>query len=257
MLVIGHRGAMGYEPENTLRSFKKALELGVDMIEFDVHLLKDGEIILMHDDTVDRTTDGNGFVADKTLAEIKRLNAGKGEKVPTLQEALDFIDRRVPILIEISGFVSPAEKVAEIIRKYVIEKGWKYEDFRVSSFIHEDIRILKKLLPQVKVGINVSAIPVAHAKITEDTNADFIATENWYLRNADFVNDAHERGLQFFVYSLDNAQYLKRYESFGIDGFFSNKPDLLRAHPRTRLKRKYQLHPKKLLSKLRERYHSL
>lgn len=231
MVIIGHRGAMGYEPENTLRSIKKALELHVDMIEFDVHLLKDGEVILMHDDTVDRTTNGHGFVSDMTFSQMRKLNAGKGEKVPTLREVLDLIDKSVPVVIELSGFVSAVEKVANIITEYVAQHGWNYGDFMVSSFIHDDVRILKKLLPQVKVGINISAIPISYAKVAEDTGADFIATEHLYLRDADFVKDAHERGLQFYVYSLDSAQYLKRYESFGIDGVFSNKPDLLRPQP--------------------------
>jgi glycerophosphoryl diester phosphodiesterase len=257
MVVIGHRGAMGYEPENTLRSLQKALELGVDMVEFDVHILRDGEVILMHDDTLDRTTNGHGFVADKTLSEMKKLHAGKGEKVPTLQEALDLIDRKVPVVIEIAGFVSGAEKVATIIKHYIEEKGWKYENFLVSSFIHDDVRMLKKLLPRVKVGINISGIPVSRAKVGEETGADFIATENLYLRDADFVKDAHERGLKFFVYSLDSAQYLKRYESFGIDGFFSNKPDMLRPQPGSRLKLKNKIHiphPHKLFSQIKERY---
>src|SRR5687768_15817821 len=100
MVVIGHRGAMGYEPENTLRSIKRAIDSGVDMIEFDVQLLKDGTLILMHDNTLERTTDGFGFVADKTYKDIASLNAGRGEKIPTLQQVLDVIDRKVPVVVE-------------------------------------------------------------------------------------------------------------------------------------------------------------
>ncbi|MEM3426627.1 MAG: glycerophosphodiester phosphodiesterase family protein, partial [Thermoproteota archaeon] len=100
VLKIGHRGARFYEPENTLRSFRKALELGVDAVELDVRRTRDGELVVIHDAEVDRTTNGKGLVRELTLEEIRRLDAGKGEKIPTLEEALDFLDGRVKILIE-------------------------------------------------------------------------------------------------------------------------------------------------------------
>src|ERR1700691_2371330 len=99
MLVIAHRGASGYEPENTLASFKKALEIGVDGIELDVHLSKDGNVMVIHDSWVNRTTNGIGRVENKTLKELQKLDAGNGEKIPTLQEVLDVINRKVLINI--------------------------------------------------------------------------------------------------------------------------------------------------------------
>src|SRR5260221_725361 len=103
MLVFGHRGAMGYEPENTLRSFEKAIELGVTMIELDVFVLQDGSVVAIHDPVLNRTTNGNGIVTNKSLQEIKMLDAGKGEKIPTLQEVLDVVARRVRVNIELKG----------------------------------------------------------------------------------------------------------------------------------------------------------
>src|SRR4030065_2440741 len=94
MLRIGHRGARAYEPENTLRSFKKALEIGVDAVELDVRKTKDNQLVVIHDADVKRTTDGEGLVCELTLAQIKGFSAGEGEKIPTLQEALDFLDKR-------------------------------------------------------------------------------------------------------------------------------------------------------------------
>ena len=94
MIIIGHRGAQGYEPENTLRAIRKAIEHQVDAVEFDVYALDTEELILMHDHKVDRTTDGSGYTKTKTLEQIKKLDAGKGESVPTLREALDLINRR-------------------------------------------------------------------------------------------------------------------------------------------------------------------
>ena len=99
MLKIGHRGARGYAPENTLKSFQKAIELGVDAVELDVQLCKSGELIVMHDDTVDRTTDGSGFVKKLKLKDLKKLDAGMGERIPTLEEVLDLVNRRVKVNI--------------------------------------------------------------------------------------------------------------------------------------------------------------
>ncbi|MEO0143058.1 MAG: glycerophosphodiester phosphodiesterase family protein [candidate division WOR-3 bacterium] len=99
--IIGHRGARGIEPENTIRSFKKAIELKVDYIECDVHLTKDGHIVLIHDHTLDRTTNGTGYVNDYSFDAIRKLDAGKGEKIPTLQELIDLIKGKVKAHIEL------------------------------------------------------------------------------------------------------------------------------------------------------------
>ncbi|MGQ9690287.1 MAG: glycerophosphodiester phosphodiesterase [Thermoproteota archaeon] len=118
MLKIGHRGAKFYEPENTLRSFRKALELGVDAVELDMRRTKDGELVVIHDAEVDRTTDGKGLVSGLTLKEVKRLVTEKGEKIPTLKEVLDFLDKRVRILIELKE-----DGVEEAVLNLVREKG--------------------------------------------------------------------------------------------------------------------------------------
>src|SRR5438046_1238870 len=94
IIVTGHRGAAGLEPENTLRSFRRACDLGVDRVETDVHLTRDRRLVCIHDATVDRTTDGSGAVGDLTLEEIRRLDAGKEERIPTLTEAIDVVRGR-------------------------------------------------------------------------------------------------------------------------------------------------------------------
>src|SRR5436190_6736475 len=102
--VVGHRGAMGYCPENTFASFERGLELGADWIELDVHLSRDGALIVIHDETLDRTTNGHGYVKDHTLAELQQLDAGNGERIPTLPEVLDWAKSRKAILdIEIKN----------------------------------------------------------------------------------------------------------------------------------------------------------
>jgi glycerophosphoryl diester phosphodiesterase len=230
MVIIGHRGAKEYAPENTILSIKKAIDLGVDYIEFDVHALKDGSLVVMHDDTLDRTTNGHGFVADKTLDEIKRLDAGMGEHIPTLPEVLDVINKKVKVIIEISGFLPVAACVAKVIEEYVENKGWKYDDFMVSSFNHPELRILKDLLPEVKIGANTSGVPISYAKFAEELGADFLATQNLYLTDDKFVKDAHERGIKFYLYTVNDKAAFQRYENFGIDGIFSDAPDKIAAY---------------------------
>jgi len=122
-LKIGHRGAKGLEPENTLRSFSKAIDFKVDMIELDVRLTKDKKVVVIHGDKLDRTTNGRGRVKEKDLEEIKKLSAGKGERIPTLEETLDLIDKRVKVNIELKG-KKIAESVSKIIDKYVKNKKW-------------------------------------------------------------------------------------------------------------------------------------
>ncbi len=101
MLRIGHRGAKAYAPENTLASFKKALEIGVDAVELDVRKTKDTQLVVIHDADVKRTTNGEGLVNDFTLKEIKSFDAGGGEKIPTFEEALDFLDKKVKVFVEL------------------------------------------------------------------------------------------------------------------------------------------------------------
>ena len=103
VVKVGHRGAAGHEPENTLRSFRKALDLGADMVELDVHLCGTGELVVIHDETVDRTTDGSGSVRDMPFHELRGLDAGKGERIPTLREVLDLLEGRAGVNIELKG----------------------------------------------------------------------------------------------------------------------------------------------------------
>lgn len=225
MIIIGHRGAKDYAPENTLLSIQKAIELGVDYVEFDVHSLKDGSLVIIHDVTLDRTTNGHGFVADKTLAEIKQLDAGLGEKIPTLQEVLDLVNRKVKVIIEISGLLPIATKVADVIDEYVEEKNWKYDDFMVSSFNHPELKIFKDLVPEVKIGANTSGVPISYAQFAQELDADFLTTENCYLTDDVFVKDAHQRGIQVILYTINSQEVFNRYKEFGIDGVISDAPD--------------------------------
>ena len=120
MILTGHRGAAELEPENTRLSIQKAIDLGVDQVEIDVHLTRDQHLVVIHDATVDRTTNGQGAVADFTLEEVKRLDAGKGERIPTLQEVIDLVRGKVVLQIELKG-PDTAEPVVRTVEQNNIE----------------------------------------------------------------------------------------------------------------------------------------
>lgn len=226
MLKIGHRGAMGYEPENTLRSFKKALELGVDMVELDVYVLKTGELVVIHDDKVNRTTDGKGYVIDKSFEDIRALDAGQGEKVPTLKEVFDLVDKKVPINVELKG-ENTAKPVAELIKNYIGEKGWTTEHFLVSSFDHYELKDFKELMPEIRVGALITGIPIGYSDYAKSLDA-YSVNLNLEFINKRFVDDAHDKGFKVFVYTVNDEDDIERMRQLGVDGLFSNYPDRIK-----------------------------
>ena len=225
MIKIGHRGAMGYEPENTLRSFQKAIDLGVDMIELDVYVLKSGELMVFHDDKVDRITNGKGYLVDKTFEEIRQLDAGKGEQIPTLQEVLDLVDRQIKVNIELKG-TETAEPVSHLILEYITNKGWSENDFVVSSFDHHELHLFKTLNPGIKIGVLIASIPMGYARIAKDINAEFINPCLEFINDA-LVKNAHKSGIKVLVYTVNDPDDIKRMKALGVDGIFSNFPDRL------------------------------
>ena len=140
---IGHRGAAGHAPENTQASFRKAIELGCDMTELDVHVCASGDVVVIHDETLDRTTNGKGNVSDHTLTELKQLDAGKGEQIPLLQEVLELLKDRIMLNIELKG-LGTAEPVYKIVKK----TGWSNQDLTVTSFNRDMLTEYKKPRPR-------------------------------------------------------------------------------------------------------------
>jgi len=219
-LKIGHRGAKAYEPENTIRSFMKALELGVNAIELDVRRTKDGEIVVIHDAEVDRTTNGKGLVSELTLSEIKQLSTDKGEKIPTLEEALDFLDRRVKILIEIKE-VGIEGKVLDVVRGKGLE-----DNVIVISFHEEALRRIRELSDKVETGL----IYVKHKDpigAALSLKAQYLLPLYRFIRSA-FVKKAHEKGLKIIAWTINTIEEAQEYANKGVDGIASDKPDILR-----------------------------
>ncbi|MEM2028269.1 MAG: glycerophosphodiester phosphodiesterase family protein [Candidatus Bathyarchaeia archaeon] len=219
-LKIGHRGAKAYEPENTIRSFKRALELGVNAIELDVRRTKDGELVVIHDAEVDRTTSGKGLVSELTLREIKELSTEKGEKIPTLEEALDFLDRKVRILIELKE-IGTEDKVLEIVRKRDLE-----DNVIIISFHEEALRRIRELSDSVKTGL----IYVNHKdpiKTALSLKAQYLFPMYRFVHSS-FVKKAHENGLKVVVWTINTPEEAREYAEKGVDGIASDRPDILK-----------------------------
>ena len=221
MLRIGHRGARAYEPENTLRSFRKALEIGVDAIEFDVRKTRDNHIIVIHDADVKRTTNGKGLVADLTLKQIKELSTEKGEKIPTLEEALELLDNKVKILIELKeqGY---EEKVLSTVHAKKVEKN-----VIVASFLEPALAKTRELDKQIETGLIYAKHPNP-VKAALELKANYLISLYRFTHTAN-VQKAHENGLKVLVWTINTTEEAAEYTKKGVDGIATDKPDILNA----------------------------
>ncbi len=227
VVIIGHRGASGYEPENTLRSFAKAIELGVDMIEFDVHVCASGELVVIHDDTVDATTNGNGSVAEKRLSDLQILDAGKGEHIPTLCEVLDAVNRLVKVDIELKG-IGTGVLVAQLIDDYVQYKNWTYDDFFVTSFERDELALFHVACPHVQISHIIHSFDSDwHEVLGHLDTAIFVTCSNEVTQ--EMVEYLHELGIYLYVYTVNEYVELQRMKEIAVDGIFSDFPDRART----------------------------
>jgi glycerophosphoryl diester phosphodiesterase len=222
VLAIGHRGAPFHEPENTLLSFRKALELGAEMLELDVHLCADGEIVVIHDDTVDRTTDGRGAVSELTLSELKALDAGKGEAVPTLAEVLDLVDGAVPVNIELKGPGTSGPVHDELTGR--IGAGGLLEEYLVSSFDPVLLADMVDLGEGIPLGVLVQGKPGIALDFARDIGALSVNPSASFTTER-FVREAHARGFMVYVWTVDDPEAIMDMVRMGVDGIFSNAPE--------------------------------
>jgi glycerophosphoryl diester phosphodiesterase len=229
--IIAHRGFSSSYPENTALSFEKAIELGVECVEFDVHLTRDGQLVVIHDAAVHRTTDGNGLVADLTLAEIKGLDAGAwfasgfaGQKILTLAETFDLIGDRARMNVQLKADDSSREElthksVDELVRHKIL-----YHAYIASE--QETVELVKKIDQRVDI-CNLSVFP------TEDYIARSAAINCRILQprnrqvDADFVNEARRHGMEVNPFFANDEPEMRRLIACGVDGILTDCPDVL------------------------------
>ena len=222
MIIIGHKGSSGVEPENTLEAITRATK-EADMVEIDVRLTEDGKLAVIHDAHLNRTTGTRGLVSEETMKELKELNAGEGEQIPTLEEAIEAVNRRVPLLIEMKSLGS-AEPLKNIIDSY-IAKGWRNDDFIVCSFEHDELRRFAEICPNIKIG--VLEVPLGSAEYASDLNA-YSVNIDFEGATSEFIEDAHSRGLKVFVWTVDNPKMLLELKERGADGVITDFPEMAR-----------------------------
>jgi glycerophosphoryl diester phosphodiesterase len=224
LMCFAHRGASGHEPENTLAAVKKAIALGTDWIEVDVHVVA-GELIVILDELLDRTTNGAGYVRDKSLAYLRSLDAGKGQRIPTLREVFDSVDGRAGINVELKG-TKTAGLAVSLIEEYVRERQWNYEQFIVSSFNRRQLRKVRNLNPHIPIGILINR-PRRHYAIFARRYRAYSVHAQIDIVSARFIARAHERGLKVFVYTVNSPEDIRRLQELGVDGIFTDFPELI------------------------------
>jgi glycerophosphoryl diester phosphodiesterase len=227
-LVIAHRGASAYRPENTLPAYALAVEQRADMIEIDLHRTRDGAVVITHDETLE-DLGGRGEIADASLAEVRALDAGAGERVPTLDEVLDGFGAAIPFNLEIkragSGLYAGLEELAlEAVRCRGLLARTLF-----SSFYDPVLERLRALEPGSRVAVLVSPrdaerpLERAHAVGAEALNP-------WLgMLSAELVDSAHAEGLAVYPFTVDREEDMCRLLELGVDGMFTNHPDRLRA----------------------------
>ncbi|MFJ1530565.1 glycerophosphodiester phosphodiesterase [Streptomyces mirabilis] len=219
-LTIGHRGVMGVEPENTLRSFIAAQQAGLDLIELDLHLSKDGALVVMHDADVDRTTDGSGPIAEMTLAELRALDAGHGERVPVFEEVLDVV--RAPLQAEIKD-TAAARALAEVMhRRDLVGR------VEVSSFHDEAIAEITRLVPGVRTALIASHYGVDVVDRAVEVGAATVCL-NIRRLTLEVVEHARKADLRIIGWVVNTQDHLRLVRALELDGATTDYPQIKRT----------------------------
>ncbi|MFE3854740.1 glycerophosphodiester phosphodiesterase [Streptomyces griseorubiginosus] len=219
-LTIGHRGVMGTEPENTLRSFVAAQQAGLDVIELDLHLSKDGALVVMHDTHVDRTTDGTGPIAEKTLTELRALDAGRGEQVPVFEEVLDSV--RSPLQAEIKD-IAAARALAEVmIRRDLVSR------VEVSSFHDEAIAEIGRLVPGVRTALIGSRFGPDIVERAVEAGAGTVCL-NIRRLTLEVVEAARKADLKIIGWVVNTQDHLRLVRALELDGATTDYPEIKRT----------------------------
>ena len=223
MLKIGHRGAKGYEPENTLISFQKALDMQVDGIELDVHLSADGELIVIHDETIDRTTNGSGAVNELSSRELKQFRINEHHEIPLLSEVFELVDKNCFINIELKSYET-ADKVVELIEKYVSEKKWNYDHFLVSSFDCNALQQVRFLNDEIQIGVLTDTdldLALAFAKFIQAKSIH----PYFHMLTEENVSRIQSKGLQVFAWTVNEREDIEKIINCKVNGIITDFPN--------------------------------
>jgi glycerophosphoryl diester phosphodiesterase len=218
----GHRGAAGHEPENTLLSVKCGIEFGSDWIEIDVHAVS-GDLAVIHDERLEKTTNGSGLIKMKSWDYLRSLDVGKGQKIPTLCEVIDCIDRKAGLAIEIKNHDAASLVVSEI-HKAVFYKGWTYKQFIVSSLNYLELQLVQCYDPHIRIALIKGGVIMEFAKFADQIGAYSIFANKSFI-TPELVEEAHIRGLKVVAQAVNTEEEYLFMEAMDVDGVVSDYPD--------------------------------
>jgi len=224
IIKIWHRGACWYAPENTLKSFKKVIDLWIKNTELDIHLSKDWKIVVIHDDSLERTTNWIWKITNFNYEHLKKLNVLENEKIPLLSEVLDLLWKNITINIELKGKGTP-KVLNELFNDYIKNKWWNKNNFMVSSF---DFKLLSEFKKINNHNIRVSIL----LESLENIKLDELLLNNYYSINLyyriitkDIVKQIHGFWKKVFVYTVNNLDTINSLKKIWVDWIFSDYPD--------------------------------
>src|SRR5256885_15362651 len=233
MLLGGHRGNPDEYPENTLASFRSAIELGVDLIELDVQGSEEGGLPVIHDHLLDRPTNGSGLVRDQTMAELRRFDAGSwkdprfaGEPIPSLDEVLALAKGKVGVAIEIKNLPLPYPGIENAIVQAVRGAGM-VGDVVVISFDHRSVKRIAELDPQILTGLLEASRPVDILRVMDDAEAD-VFCPHWASIEPDTAEELHAAGKLIGVWTVDDPGSLAWSKALRANAIYTNKPRTIR-----------------------------
>ncbi|MCA1643974.1 MAG: glycerophosphodiester phosphodiesterase [Chloroflexi bacterium] len=230
--AIGHRGAMGHAPENTMASFRRGWELGAGLLELDVHPSAGGELVVIHDETLDRTTNGHGFIHTLTVEQIKQVDAGAwydasfaGEHVPLLGEVIDWARGKVGLAVEIKNGPMFYPGIAELVVRELEEREF-VDEVLVISFDHQVLHTVKDLNRRLRTGMLYAARLFDPVRAAREVKADAVRPRHDYLAAAD-VPQLHAAGIAVSPWSVQDEAGMRRVIDMGVDSMGTNFPDRL------------------------------
>lgn len=222
MRIIAHRGARFEEPENTRRAIKRAFECHADAVEIDVRLSKDQYLVVIHDDTLERTTNDSGKVCEQTLDQLRTLDAGKGEKIPLLSEVLLLLkELGIELVIELKE-----EGIEKRVVREIKEAGMEHSVI-ISSFFHHSLLTVKEHAPELKTGIILSSLPLFPVQLAIDARADSIFQKYPRLNRA-YIAEASSNGIEIYPWTINTREDLEKVRELGVQGVVTDNPCLFK-----------------------------
>jgi len=222
-LVIGHRGAMGHETENTMASIQKALDLKVDMIEIDVFRISSGEVAVFHDQHVDRLANGGGNIEEYNFFELRKLILDGNHRIPILQDVLKLIDNKVRLNIELKGD-NTADAVNHIVNVYVKDRGWTLDNILISSFKWKELRDLRKLNKEIPIAILTEGNPLDAIEIAKELNAEAINPDFMQL-DLEKATKIKKAGFKIYTWTVNEPEDIALVKSWPVDGIITDYPE--------------------------------